>query len=307
MKKALFTLLVLAVPFALLASTFSSSPLPSPLPFTAPLPPASPPPDMAMFQLPTGHTERNAAFGYRGGSFGERRDFAMTAVLVKHPRGDVLIDTGFGSRIDTQVLDLPWLLRRMAAFVPEKPAAAQLDAAGYDRKRLRAIVLTHAHWDHVSGASDFPGTPILVNAEEKAFIRDGGFSSVVARNLEGAKYEEYAFEGPPWLGFPASHDLHGDGSIVLVPSPGHTPGSVIVFVTLPGAKRYAFVGDLVWQLEGIALREERPWLMRRLADSDEVLVRGQLLHMAAIAAKYPDLTIVPAHDARAFAAMPRLE
>jgi N-acyl homoserine lactone hydrolase len=225
---------------------------------------------------------------------------------VMHPGGDLLIDTGFGSTIDTQVQDLPWLLQRMAAYVPAKPAAAQLDAGGYDRKRLRGILLTHAHWDHVSGAADFPGTPILVNAEEKAFIRNGGFSSVVARNLKDAKYEEYVFDGGPYLGFPSSRDIHGDGSVVVVPAPGHTPGSTIVFVTLPDGVRYAFVGDLVWQLEGISLREERPWLMRRLADSDEVLVRGQLLHMAAIAAKFPHLRIVPAHDAPAFESIPLL-
>jgi N-acyl homoserine lactone hydrolase len=306
MRKLFALLLLLALPLALLFSTFSSSPLPAPEPFTLDLPPASPPDGMAMFQLPTGHTERNAAFGYRGGSFGEKRDFAMTAVLVMHPSGDLLIDTGFGSGVDTQVKDLPWLMQRMAAYVPAKPAAAQLDAAGYDRKRLRGIVLTHAHWDHVSGAADFSDTPILVNAEEKAFIRDGGFSSVVARNMKDAKYEEYAFDGGPYLGFPSSRDIHGDGSVVVVPAPGHTPGSTIVFVALPEGVRYAFVGDLVWQLEGISLREERPWLMRRLADSDEVLVRGQLLHMAAIAAKFPALRIVPAHDARAFEPIPLL-
>jgi N-acyl homoserine lactone hydrolase len=306
MKKLLAFLLLLAIPLALLARTFSSSPLPVPAPFTLDLPAASPPSGMAIFQLPTGHTERNAAFGYRGGSFGEKRDFAMTAVLVMHPSGDLLIDTGFGSGVDTQVKDLPWLMQRMAAYVPAKPAAAQLDAAGYDRKRLRGIVLTHAHWDHVSGAADFSDTPILVNAEEKAFIRDGGFSSVVARNMKDAKYEEYAFDGGPYLGFPSSRDIHGDGSVVVVPAPGHTPGSTIVFVALPEGVRYAFVGDLVWQLEGISLREERPWLMRRLADSDEVLVRGQLLHMAAIAAKFPALRIVPAHDARAFEPIPLL-
>jgi N-acyl homoserine lactone hydrolase len=307
MRKLVIAFAVVALPFVVLASTFSSSPLPEPAPFTLELPAASPPPGMAMFHLPTGYTKRNAAFGYRGGAFSDKRDFAMSAVLVKHPRGDLLIDTGFGSNIDAQVQDLPWLLRRLAAYVTAKPAAAQLDASGYDRGNLRGIVLTHAHWDHVSGASDFAGTPVLVNAEEKAFIRDGGFSSVVARNMKDAKYEEYAFEGGPYLGYPASHDVHGDGSVVLVPAPGHTPGSIVVFVTLPGGKRYAFVGDLVWQLEGIALREERPWLMRRLADSDEVLVRGQLLHVAAIAAKFPDLTIVPAHDARAFEKIPRLE
>ncbi len=58
------------------------------------------------------------------------------------------------------------------------------------------------------------------------------------------RYEEYVFEGGPYLGFPKSHDVWADGSIVVVPARGHTPGSVIIFVNLPTKKRYAFLGDL---------------------------------------------------------------
>ena len=47
-----------------------------------------------------------------------------------------------------------------------------------------------------------------------------------------------------------------------VPAPGHTPGSIIVFVTLPKNVRYALVGDLVWQREGLTGLEERPLLSR---------------------------------------------
>ena len=61
----------------------------------------------------------------------------------------------------------------------------------------------------------------------------------------------YEFEGPPYLGFSASYDVWGDGSIVLVPAPGHTPGSIVVFITLQSGKRYALIGDLTWQLDGI--------------------------------------------------------
>src|SRR5215469_9219611 len=87
---------------------------------------------------------------------------------------------------------------------------------------------------------------------------------------------------------------------------GHTPGSVITFVTLPNGTRYAFVGDVVWQLEGITQRETRPWITRRKADTDSEANSENLLRLVALKERLPDLIIVPAHDIRAFAQMPRL-
>lgn len=285
-----------------------AAPLPAPPPLVAAeLPRATPPAEMSIAQLPTGITHRSAGFAYRGGSFADKRDFSMTATLVRHPRGDVLIDTGFGRTIDTQVKLMPWFFHVTTSYERFTPAADRLAAAGYDRTRLRAILLTHAHWDHASGLGDFDGTPVLVTAEERRFVADGGWITAVARTAANARYEEYGFEGGPYLGFPRSHDLYGDGAIVVVSAPGHTPGSVVVFVTLPTGKRYAFVGDLVWQREGITLREERPWLQRRLADVDPAEVRENILRMAAVVARFPEITIVPAHDARAFAELPLLQ
>ncbi len=287
-------------------TTFAACPLPRPAPLTGALPWASPPAEMALFQLPTGVTHRSAAFAYRGGSFGDRRDFAMTAVLVKHPRGDLLIDTGFGRDVDVHLQSMPFAFRAVTSYARTRSAAEQLDAAGYDRKALRAIILTHAHWDHVSGVPELAGTPVWVTAEERSFIRDGGMLSALLRSFPAVAYEEYGFEGGPYLGFPRSHDVYGDGAIVIVPAPGHTPGSVIVFVTLPTGARYAFVGDLVWQQEGITLREERPWLQRTLGDTDPSGVRDALLRMSAIAERFPAMTLVPAHEARGFAGVPKL-
>jgi N-acyl homoserine lactone hydrolase len=298
--------LVLVGAFIAFVASFRASPLPDPPRFAGVLPTASPPPEMAVFKLPTAAVHRNAAFAYRGGSFRDKRDFAMTAVLVKHPKGDLLIDTGFGRDVDRQFRTLPYVFRAVTKFDRGPSASERLDAAGYDRTSLRAIVLTHAHWDHVSGVPDFPGTPVWVTAEERRFIREGGMVTSFARSFEGVKYEEYGFEGVDFLGFPKSHDVYGDGSIVIVPVPGHTPGSVIVFLALPSGKRFAMLGDLAWQREGVTEREERPWFTRMLADWDPEGVRDGLSHMASIVKRFPDITLVPAHDARGFESMPTL-
>ena len=268
------------------------------------LPPASPPESMRVSALPTGTMHSSAMLAFRGGNPLESRDFSMTAVLVQHPRGDLLIDTGFGREVDDQVKLLPLLMQLTTDYDKTSPAAEQLITQGYDLKSLAGVVLTHAHWDHVSGLDSLRKTPIFVPTLEQVFIEEGGDNSALAKQLATDQLKSYAFVNKPYLGFAQQFDVWGDGSVVLVPAPGHTPGSVLVFLTLPSGLRLALLGDLVWQLDGINLPAEKPWIARQLIGEDTNAVRSAIAHVAAISKKYPQIKLVPAHDAKAMGSLP---
>src|SRR5438477_9535358 len=101
---------------ALVFRTFLASPLPALAALDGPIPSASPPASMTVARIVTGVTHRSAAVAYRGGSFSDKRDFGMTALLVRHPKGDVLIDTGMGRTIDAQVAALPFWFRAVTSY-----------------------------------------------------------------------------------------------------------------------------------------------------------------------------------------------
>lgn len=264
------------------------------------LPEAGPPSDMAIYQLPTGSYVTRANFAFEGGAFRDKRHFAATAVLVTHPRGDFLIDAGFGADIAAHVHAQPWYAR--SAYHATGTAAGQMDASGYDRGRLQGVLITHSHWDHVSGL-DRLQVPIWTNAGELQYAADARDGKVFRIVSPGREIHRYEFDSAPYLGFESSYDVHGDGSVVVALAGGHTTGSVIVFVTLPTGKRYAFIGDVTWQLEGVRRPAERPAMMRKLADVDPGLVRQDLLKVASLAGL---MQVVPSHDLTAYEGIPPL-
>lgn len=304
MKYLAFTVLSLVLAVGALAQSFRARQLPVP---PAPAPEvlaAEPPAGMRLSVLATGRMFAPAGLAFRGGDFEDERVFGMDVVLIEHPLGNVLIDAGFGRDVDAHFASNPAPLRWFGRYEAEQPAVEQL---GDLLPTLQAVILTHAHWDHVSGLADMPEVPVLVSAAELRFIESRHPAAALARALPDVDWKAYDFTDGPYLGFENSRDVYGDGSLVLVPAPGHTPGSIIAFVHLPGGERYAFVGDLAWQAEGIDQPAERPWLARSVVDANAGAVRGLLAHMHRLQQQVPGLIVLPAHDRRAMAALPVFE
>ncbi len=253
----------------------------------------------------TGGIESLAALAYRGGSFHDRREFVVGAILVTHPQGNLLFDTGFGGDVDQHIRTTPWLMQKTSTYSRGVSVAEQLAAANFDLARIANIVLTHAHWDHISGIPDLVGPTIMTTGAEAAFARSGHPSMKLMETFGRMPITPISYRGGSYLGYDSSLDLYSDGSIVIVPAAGHTPGGIIAFINTEDGKRYALIGDLVWQREGVELPAERPLLSRMLVDADAGAVRRGIVHLHQLKQSMPELIIVPAHDARVWHELPQ--
>jgi glyoxylase-like metal-dependent hydrolase (beta-lactamase superfamily II) len=307
MKRVLQLLVVvIGIAIAAVGWTFTANNLPVPPAPALTMPPAMTTQGVEIKAILAGKMLSRAGMAYRGGSLTEERVFGMGGILVQHPKGTLLFDTGFGSAVDEQFKTTPFLMQSTARYEKEPTVAAQLQSAGIALSSLTGVVLTHAHWDHVSGLVDLPDVPVFTPQAELDFVNSGDPATTVARQIGTKNYKVYEFEGGPYLGFDRSHDFFGDGSVVIVPAPGHTPGSIFAFITTSTGQRYVLIGDTAWQSEGVDLPAEKPWLSRMLVDNDPDGVRALLVKLHQLKQAIPDLIVVPAHDRRVWEKLPRL-
>jgi glyoxylase-like metal-dependent hydrolase (beta-lactamase superfamily II) len=305
MKRIFLALLAaLVIAIAALAWTFTASDLAVPNATPVAVPPAVTAQGVTVKAILAGKMYASAGFAYRGGSLTEERVFNMGAILVQHPKGTLLFDTGLGKNVDAHFKTTPWLMQQTTRYEKEPTVAEQLKAA---KIVPQGIILTHAHWDHISGLEDLPGITVFLAKAELDFVYNGGEATKLARLLQGVVYDSFGFPDGPYMGFDKSFDLYDDGSVVVVPAPGHTPGSIFVFITTSDAKRYLLIGDTAWQSEGVDHPAEKPWLTRGLVDNDAEEVRNLLVRLNQLKKQFPDITIVPAHDRRIWESLPQLK
>lgn len=245
----------------------------------------------------TAETETLDAFTVEGGQWTEKAIANHVAVLVEHHAATLLIDTSLGRQVDSQFnSEMPWWDKPLLQYGKVDPVRDQLERAGL---RLDRILLTHSHWDHASGLPDFAEVPVWAPYAEIEFSQIAAPPAVLpSQSRHKPHWRPVVYEPTPFLGFEESLDLFGDGAVVLVPMPGHTPGGMGVFLTLEDGRRFFFTGDTSWRLEGFTGPKEKFWISRAMVDNDPAQTTAQLRKVHELMAAEPELQVIPAHDER---------
>ncbi len=224
------------------------------------------------------------------------RRIAHSAILIRHPKATFLYDTGIASTIDRYFTNQSFRFKQtLGKFTMEQPLASHLQRLSLEPRDLDFALISHLHWDHVSGVPDLPHVALRINRVEYEAARYGllDLHHGLARTLLGNNpIELFDCNGPTYGAFHSSHDLFGDGSIVLIPLPGHTAGNTGMLIQRANGSPLFLVGDAVWVAENF----QRPATMHPFiwnsVTGDDGTACQTLIDLHSFAQRHPEIPLV---------------
>ena len=240
----------------------------------------------------------------------------VLAFVVEHERGTLLFDTGQSPQSLTDPDFYPggmlgWVYRRQAQFrvSDDHELTANLAALGLAPADVSHVALSHLHQDHAGNLAPVAHATVLASPAELALLgeRRPELHGVLASRilppevtLTPASFtpsgQAGAPDDPALSAFDECADVFGDGSAVLLPTPGHSPGSMSLLLRPADARPLLLVGDVTYD----------PALMARgvLTDvGDRAAQRDTADRIARLAEALPGLVVLAAHDRAALAAL----
>lgn len=164
-----------------------------------------------------------------GSSIKNPHHFTNTAFLIRHPKGDLIWDTGYNDSIVYQPLG-----DATTAFYSSMTRGLedQLEELGLSPRDIEYAALSHQHPDHSGNLGLFTGATLLLQAEEYDTLFHSSNSS----------FGHLKNNSKRRLG--GNYDVFGDSSVVIIRTPGHTSGHQVLLVQLPETGPVVLSGDL---------------------------------------------------------------
>jgi len=173
--------------------------------------------------------------------------------IIDHPKGLVVFDTGINFAV-TQDCKSYWQAGMCDFLKPtnkrEDMIDMQLKKLGYSVDKVKAVITSHTHLDHAGNMETFPNAIHVIQKRElyqgwfpeKFQGRTGG--AFVLADIDGTR--DFNF-----LELSGDYDLYGDGSIMVLSTPGHTLGHQSVKVKLASGKSMIMSQDAIWMQENM--------------------------------------------------------
>ncbi len=245
---------------------------------------------------------RSPSFMVGRGALGSVR-LANVVLVVEHEGGEVtLVDAGWSAaqcRSPLRYIGFPEALVLGVSVSAGDDARGQLAGRGIGADRVRRILATHLHADHVGGLEDFPNAEVITTADELASARSRGrlHGFDVGRLSHIGRLTLVALDGPGRDGFAAS--LAIGGGLTLLDARGHTAGGVAVELSL-GGRRLLHLGDAAYTLAEAELDRPSPLGKRTAWDARR---QRETYRAIAAATRRAEVVAVTSHDPRTWAAV----
>ncbi|MEX6627197.1 MBL fold metallo-hydrolase [Tenacibaculum salmonis] len=265
--------------------------------------------------IETGFAKTPEAFVFRAGNLFKTRRLSHVSILIQHPKGTFVLDTGLGSQIKEQYQKhFSFIDRQLFKFTKLNSLKENLVKNKFNPDAIDFIIPSHLHFDHASGIEDFPKATVWTTKEEydHAFSEEATPPAFIKKQYDAdfIKWKFIDFTSTQYEIFKDSYDVFNDGTVVLVKLPGHTKGSIGMFVNLKSGKRYFFTGDLTWATEAFITPSEKHIIPRKKVDDNSQKVKETIVMVHHLKKKKPQIIIVPAHDSnaqKAIARFPKVE
>jgi N-acyl homoserine lactone hydrolase len=163
-------------------------------------------------------------------------NMGVTCYLVVHPKGMLIYDTGLNDRL----VGRPLYENVVEGYgqIKFNTLSGQLADIGVMAANIDYLVLSHYHWDHLGNADDFASSTWLVYKGD----RDQMFSRQARAYPWFSQYS--ALEHSKTTLLSGDHDVFGDGTVVVIATPGHTEGHCSLLVHLKHTGPVLLSGDL---------------------------------------------------------------